>query len=660
MISRNTIDKVFEIARVEEVIGDFVELKRAGSNLKGLSPFVQEKTPSFMVSPTKQIWKDFSSGKGGNVVSFLMEQEQMTYPEAIKYLAKKYNIEIEEVEDTPENKEQASLKESMYLVSEFAQKHYKHNLFQTDEGKSVGLSYFKNRGFTDATIERFGLGYAMDSWSDFSQKALNEGYKSEFLEQTGLSSVNDKGITDRFRARVMFPIYTISGRVAGFGARTLLSDKKVAKYLNSPESEIYHKSKILYGIYQARQSILKNDLCYLVEGYTDVIQMYQSGVENVVASSGTALTPEQVKLISRFTKNITVLFDGDSAGLRASIRGIDIILEEGMNVRVCTFPDGEDPDSFAKKLSNEDFQQYIKQNSHDFIRFKASLLLEQTKHDPIKKAEHIRDMVLSIAKIPDRIKKEIYLKETSKIMDISEEVLANTLAQILQKKQYDDLKKETKTEENNKIIREKTLYKNIFLNTIEQNILKILFNHSFKELEFEEHYNYINDENELDYKIIKRKQLVKDKIFMSLQDDEIEFSNPNFKNIYQSFMNHIQENNSFDLQKYIKEMPLELGQEVSDIYMIDDKYHLDRWESKNIFPKGTTHEQVIVQYVEQTIINYRCALIYKLVEQKMTEIQNTPSENNSDILSEIMLYTDLRKRMLAILGNVTPLNHFNN
>lgn len=659
MISRNTIDKVFEIARVEEVIGDFVELKRAGSNLKGLSPFVQEKTPSFMVSPTKQIWKDFSSGKGGNVVSFLMEHEQLTYPEAIRYLAKKYNIEIEEIEDTTENKEQASLKESLYLISDFAQKHYKNNLFETDEGKSVGLSYFKERGFSNTTIEKFGLGYATNSWSEFSEKAIKEGYKVEFLEQTGLSIVSEKGITDRFRARVMFPIYTISGRVAGFGARTLSTEKKIAKYLNSPETEIYHKSKILYGIYQARQAIAKNDLCYLVEGYTDVIQMYQSGIENVVASSGTALTPEQVKLISRFTKNITVLFDGDAAGLRASVRGIDIILEQGMNVRVCTFPEGEDPDSFARKTPFEDFKNYLIQNSKDFIQFKASLLLEQTKNDPIKKAEHIRDIVMSIAKISDRIKREIYLKETAEIMDISEEVLANTLAQIIKKEQYDSLKKESEATSKSAIVKEASFQKTNFLDVIELNILKVLLNHAFKELEFEEHYNYINDNNELDYKIIKRKQLVKDKIFMSLQGDEIEFSNPKFKDIYLSFMAHIQQNGTFEFEKYIKEMPLELAQEVSTIYMADDKYHLDRWEAKNIFPKGTTNEEVIVQYVEQTIINYRCKLIYKLIEQKATEI-NTDNQDNSEILSEIMLYTDLRKRLLSILGNVTPLNHFKN
>ncbi|RZJ58358.1 MAG: DNA primase, partial [Flavobacterium sp.] len=351
MISKNTIDTVFETARVEEVIGDFVNLKRAGTNLKGLSPFSNEKSPSFMVSPVKQIWKDFSSGKGGNSVAFLMEHEHFTYPEAIRYLARKYNIEIEETEQTDEDKEVANEKESMYLVSEYAQKYFHNTLLNSDEGRAIGYSYFKERGFTGDTINKFGLGYSPEAWDAFSKEALGKGYKLEFLEKTGLTITSENRQIDRFRGRVMFPIQSMSGRVLGFGGRILGNDKKAAKYLNSPESEIYHKSKVLYGIYHAKQAIAKQDNCYLVEGYTDVIQLHQAGVENVVASSGTALTPDQIRLINRLTKNITVLFDGDAAGLRASVRGIDLILEEGMNVKVCTFPNGDDPDSFAKRTS---------------------------------------------------------------------------------------------------------------------------------------------------------------------------------------------------------------------------------------------------------------------------------------------------------------------
>jgi len=389
LISPASIDQVFEAARVEEVIGDFVNLKKAGSNFKGLSPFSDERSPSFMVSPVKQIWKDFSSGKGGNVVAFLMEHEHFTYPEAIKYLAKKYNIEIEETEQTNEQKEQQDERESLYLVSEFASKYFQKILHNTDQGKSIGLSYFKQRGFSEETIKKFDLGYSLDAWQAFTDEALKQGYKLDYLEKTGLTIVKDEKRFDRFKGRVMFPIKSMSGRVLGFGGRILGNDKKAAKYVNSPESDIYHKSKVLYGIFHAKQSIAKEDNCYLVEGYTDVIQFHQTGIKNVVSSSGTALTSEQIRLINRLTKNITVLFDGDAAGLRASLRGIDLILEQGMNVKVCTFPEGEDPDSFAKQNTLEELSLYLVDNAKDFIQFKASILFEESKNDPIKKAETV-------------------------------------------------------------------------------------------------------------------------------------------------------------------------------------------------------------------------------------------------------------------------------
>ena len=433
MISKSTIDQVFDAARVEEVIGDFVQLKKAGSNFKGLSPFSDERSPSFMVSPVKQIWKDFSSGKGGTSVSFLMEHEHFTYPEAIKYLAKKYNIEVEETEQSNEDKIQADARESMYLVSEFASSYFKNILLKTDKGQAIGKGYFKERGFTDMTIETFGLGYSLDEWQAFTDEALKKGYAIEYLEKTGLTIVKEEKRFDRFKGRVMFPIQSMSGRVLGFGGRILTSDKKAAKYLNSPESDIYQKSKILYGLYHAKQSIAKLDNCYLVEGYTDVIQFHQTGIKNVVSSSGTALTSDQIRLINRLTKNITVLFDGDEAGIRASLRGIDLILEQGMNVKVCTFPDGEDPDSFARKKTEQELRQYLENNAKDFIAYKVSLLMKDAKNDPVKKAGLIRDMVTSISKIPDRIQTEIYIQECSRIMDISEEVLFSSLAQIKKK-----------------------------------------------------------------------------------------------------------------------------------------------------------------------------------------------------------------------------------
>ena len=439
MISKRTIEKVFETARVEEVIGDFVQLKKSGSNYKGLSPFTEERTPSFMVSPAKQIWKDFSSGKGGTVITFLMEHEQYSYPEAIKYIANKYNIEVEETERTQEQISQDNEKESLFLVSDFAKNYFKKNLFE-EEGKTVALSYLKERNFNDEIIQKFEIGYSVNAKDNFSKAAIHAGYKLNFLEKTGLTIVKENENIDRFRGRVVFPIRSMSGRILGFGGRILGSSKNIAKYINSPESLIYQKSKVLYGIFESKQSIVKNDNCFLVEGYTDVIKMHQCGISNVVASSGTALTENQIRLINRLTKNITVVFDGDAAGSRAALRGIDLILEQGMNVKICNLPEGDDPDSFVSNKKLEEVQSYLNKNSKDFIVYKASLLLDDSENDPVKKAAVIRDMVESISKISDYIKRELYIKECSSIMNISEQVLYSTLAQIA-KKDFNNLKK---------------------------------------------------------------------------------------------------------------------------------------------------------------------------------------------------------------------------
>ena len=409
MITKESIDKVYDAIRVEEVIGDFIQLKRSGSGYKGLSPFTNERTPSFSVSPAKQIWKDFSSGKGGNAIAFLMEHEHFSYIEAIRYLAKKYNIELEETQQNEEEKNKANEREGLYLVSEFARDYYQQNLLSSEEGKALGLTYFKERGFTDETIATFQLGYALDSWSALTDEAIAKGMNITYLEKTGLTIATEKGRKiDRFKGRVMFPILSMSGRVLGFGGRILSKEKqKEAKYLNSPESDIYHKSNVLYGIFQAKPFIAKEDNCYLVEGYTDVIQLYQRGIKNVVASSGTALTQEQIRLIRRLTPNITILYDGDAAGLRAAIRGVDLILAEGMNVRICTFPEGEDPDSFAKSNSLEEIEAYFKEHTQDFIRFKATSLIQEAQEDPMKRADTIRSMIESISKISDPIKRDL-------------------------------------------------------------------------------------------------------------------------------------------------------------------------------------------------------------------------------------------------------------
>ncbi|MFV0540368.1 MAG: DNA primase [Aestuariibaculum sp.] len=652
MISPSSIDKVFETARVEEVIGDFVQLKKSGSNFKGLSPFSDERTPSFMVSPVKQIWKDFSTGKGGTAVSFLMEHEHFTYPEAIKYLAKKYNIEIEETEQTNEQKEKANERESLYLVSEFANTYFQNILHKTDKGKSIGLSYFKERGFTDETVKKFDLGYAPDEWQAFTDEALKQGYNIDYLEKTGLTIVKDDKRFDRFKGRVMFPIKSMSGRVLGFGGRILVTDKKAAKYLNSPESDIYHKSKVLYGIYSAKQSIAKEDNCFLVEGYTDVIQFHQTGIKNVVSSSGTALTSEQIRLINRLTKNITVLFDGDAAGMRASLRGIDLILEQGMNVKVCTFPDGEDPDSFARKNTLEELSLYLEENAKDFIQFKASVLFEESKNDPVKKAETVRDIVNSISKIPDQIKQEIYVQECARIMDVSEEVLFSTLAQI-SKKELQDANKQYKQEQKAfEVIRQesKSIKKVDVQYLLERKIIEILLLYGSKTEEFEDLVLKENEDGELALEPIKQDAKVFEKVFLDLQDDEMEFSNEQFKTIYYTVIDALNQKGEFNLKNFINTASPDISSEITTILMEDERYSLSDWQRKNIFPKEK-HKSV-AQLVSETILSLRCFLIDQKVKGFQQETANNKSVVNKNVLEEIKDYIGLKMLLSRKLNRV--------
>ncbi|WP_396144192.1 DNA primase [Flavobacterium sp.] len=653
MITKETIDKVYEAARVEEVIGDFVQLKRAGSNFKGLSPFSDERSPSFMVSPAKGIWKDFSSGKGGNAIAFLMEHSQFTYPEAIRFLAKKYNIEVEETELSEEDKVVANEKESLFLVSEFASKYFQDMLLNSEEGKAIALSYFKERGFTNDTIKKFSLGYSPNQWDALTKEALGKGYKLEFLEKTGLTIVGEDKQFDRFKGRVMFPIQSMSGRVLGFGGRILTNDKKAAKYLNSPESDLYHKSKVLYGIFHAKQAIAKQDNCYLVEGYTDVIQMHQAGIENVVSSSGTALTPDQIRLINRLTKNVTVLFDGDAAGLRASIRGIDLILEEGMNVRVCTFPDGEDPDSFAKKTPLQDLIQYFEDNAMDFIQFKASLLMKDAKNDPIKKADLIRDMVASISKIPDRIKREVYIKETSRIMDISEDVLFNTLAQLV-KKDISDLGKKLKEEQTAfEVVKNENpvVAANIDIQyELEQKIIEILLIYGNVEDEFEDVLLKANEKGEMVEVKEMNRYKVYQRIFLSLQEDETELANPLFKSIYDDLITYFNQNETFELEKYLSQLPPELSQEVTSILMNDERESLHNWEAKNIFVKAK--DKTISQYVSETILTLRWFLVNKIIDELKSSVTQETEVDNSETLSMVVDYLGLTNMFSKKLGRV--------
>ena len=649
MISKSTIDKVFESSRVEEVIGDFVQLKKSGSNFKGLSPFSEERTPSFMVSPVKQIWKDFSSGKGGTAITFLMEHEHFTYPEAIKYLANKYNIEVEETEQTDEQKIESDEKESLYLVSDYANKFFQKSLKETDEGKSVGLSYFKERGFAEETINKFQLGYCKDEWTSFTDQAIKDSYKIEFLEKSGLTIVKEDKKFDRFKGRVIFPILSMSGRVLGFGGRTLKTSKSTAKYLNSPESKIYYKSKVLYGLFHAKQEIAKQDNCFLVEGYTDVMRMHERGIRNVVSSSGTALSSDQIRLINRLTNNITVVFDGDSAGINAAFRGIDIILEQGMNVKICNLPEGEDPDSFAKDKNVDELSSYFLENSKDFITYKASLLIEGAKNDPIKKAETIRDMVASISKISDQIKKEIYIKECSSIMDISEEVLYSTLAQI-SKKQISKLNKPTSSPEDSfKVVKNKNEEKSVnVLYELEKKIIEILILYGDKTENFEDLLLKENEAGELVLEPVVKTSKVFEKIYMDLQEDEMEFSNDDFKNIYYIIIENLNKGSNITVDMFANKVPVNIELEITNILMGEEKYRLHDWQRSNIFPKDKS--KTIAQLVNDTILNLRCFLI----DQKVNEFKNKTldSDENKSILDEVLNYSNLKMLLSRKLKRV--------
>lgn len=649
MISKSTIDQVFDTARVEEVISDFVQLKKSGSNFKGLSPFSEERTPSFMVSPVKQIWKDFSTGKGGTSVSFLMEHEHFTYPEAIKYLARKYNIEVEETVQSDSEKAAAGERESMYLVSEYARTYFQNTLLKTDAGKAIGLSYFKERGFTDETIKEFQLGYSTDDWSGLTDAALKKGYQLKYLEQTGLTIVKETKQFDRFKGRVMFPIHSMSGRVLGFGGRILAKNEKAAKYLNSPESDIYHKSKVLYGIYYAKQTIAKEDNCYLVEGYTDVIQFHQKGIKNVVSSSGTALTPEQIRLINRLTKNITVLFDGDPAGIRAALRGIDLILEQGMNVKICTFPLGEDPDSFAKQNTLEELQAYLKENAKDFIAYKASLLMEDAKNDPVAKANLIRDMVTSISKVSDNIQREIYVKECSRIMDISEEVLFSTLAQMGKKAQSEANKSYKQNQKAFEVVKSTSPQVKVDIQyELEQKIIELLLLYGSRKEAFEDLILKENDKGALALEPVIHEVKVFEKIFLDLQEDEMQFTNENFKTLYYTIIDSLNQTDDFVIESFVNHLDPVLASDVTNILMNEERYNLHNWEKNNIFPKPK--DVSIAQLVSETILTLRCFLI----DQKVNEIkQDTQNEvDHRSLLEDVLNYSNLKMLLSRKLSRV--------
>ena len=652
MIKKDTIDKIFEVSRVEEVIGEFVSLKKSGSNYKGLSPFTNEKTPSFMVSPVKQIWKDFSSGKGGNVVAFLMEHEHFSYPDALRFLAKKYNILVEETQETDAEKQKSNQKETLFLINQFAMKFFAKNLLKKNEGLSIGMSYLKERGFSNEIIKKFVIGYSLDLKKDFFKSAIESSFLKENIEKSGLIINNSNDIIDRFRGRVIFPIRSIAGRVQGFGGRILSKKIKTAKYINSPESLIYIKSKVLYGIYEAKKTISNQDLCYLVEGYTDVIQMHQSGIENVVSSSGTALSIDQIQIIKRLTNNVTLLFDSDEAGLRASLRGVDLFLEQGINVKIIVFPDGEDPDSFVKGRKKEDIIKFFNDSSRDFIRFKANLLLKDSLDDPFKKSLAIKDIVVSISKIPDLIQQEIFVKKCSELMNVSEDVLFNVLEQeknniSFKKNKKKVLEKPLELVQNGLTIKKSDLE----LASLEKQIVHILLHYGGEEAFFDEIFLLHGENGQIieESKIIKSK--VYEKIFLDLQQDEVELINPLYQELYVILIELYQTQGNVIVDKLIRNIKPELSKIVSDLFLSDEIYELHNWDRRNVFVKDK--KSLVGQLVSETILSLR----KNLIDQKIKSLVEDSKEkkgllDNPDFLSEVINYQNLKKLLSKKLNRV--------
>ena len=630
MISQKTIDKIFSTIRVEEIIGEYVQLKRAGSNFKGLSPFHDEKTPSFVVSPTKQIWKDFSSGKGGSAITFLMEIENFTYPEALRHAAKKYGIEIEEdkVEYSEEQKKAQTERELLYKIHEVANTFFQEILWDNEEGKAIGLSYFKERELHDDIIKKFQLGYSPEQKDAFTKYALEKGYEKEILEKSGISIFPENTPTgvDRFRERVIFPIHSFSGRVLGFGARILKSNVKTAKYLNSPETEIYHKSNVLYGLNQSKQAISKENLCLLVEGYMDVISLHQSGIENVVASSGTALTTEQIKLIKRLTENVTILFDGDAAGIKASFRSIDMLLAEGMNIRVALFPDGDDPDSFARKHPRDFVENFINTEAKDFIDFKAEILLKEAQNDPIKKAEAIRDIVKSIGFVSNALKQEIFIKEISTKFELSEQSLFNELGV---QKQIVQQHKPSERKETNVVKLEKVqeVLENINpLLVLEEKLVELMLKYG----------DYVLDrktpENEA-YQIT-----VIEEIINHLEEDQCEIISPINQKIIEEIKLGIAQSELRSGNFFMTLMDENIVSKTADALV--NPYELSNWEKHNIY--FSKEEELVDRIVKDVVIRYKREYIIKIINDLKHQITE---ENSEDAYRKIINLTQLKNKI---------------
>ena len=649
MISQDTIASIFDSARVEEVVGDYVTLKKRGVNLIGNCPFHDEKSPSFTVSSTKGIYKCFGCGKAGNSVNFMMDHEQMTYPEALRYLANKYNIEIEEKEQSPEQMQAQSSRESLQIVNSYAQKFFSNQLLNSDEGKSIALSYFKERGYSIETIEKFHLGYNPSKWDSFTSSAIKEGYKEEYLLKAGLTKGEPSKRFDFFKGRVMFPIHNITGRVIAFGGRILTNDKKTAKYFNSPETELYNKSKVLYGLYFAKKDIVKLDNCLLVEGYTDVISMHQRGIENVVSSSGTSLTADQIKLIKRYTPNITILFDGDVAGIKASFRGIDMILKEGLNVKVVLFPDGEDPDSFAKKMSKPEIDDFISTNSKDFIRFKSDLLLDDAKNDPIKKAELVKEILSTVSVITDEVKRSIYMSECSSRFGIAEKALYNELNKILrnnfktERRGNDYSRGEVEVFEYKEEPKAERKYGETDLEYLEKDLIRLLVNYGEKEVVF---FQESEGEEKEEVTIT-----VSDYIVHTLENDEIKFSKSAYQKIFDHYSKLKKKKKPIEVRSLMLNPDVEIVENV--VSLSSQKYELsENWRVKHKIYVST--EDMNLKFaLEHSVL----ALQLKKVEINIQDIQNKLKAGPDDeevekLLSSQLTYIELKKVISDKLNRV--------
>lgn len=644
MIDQFTIERIHDAARIEEVVSEYVTLRRRGVNFIGLCPFHDEKTPSFTVSPSKGICKCFGCGKGGNSVNFLMEVEQISYVEALRVLAKKYNIEIKEKELTAEEKQHQNDRESMLVVNEYASRYFMDQM-HSEEGKAIGLSYFTERGFTESIIKKFQLGYSPEKKDAFTKDALANAYKLDFLVKTGLTVKGDNYQNDRFRGRVMFPIHGLSGKVLGFGGRILKSDAKTAKYLNSPESEVYHKSRILYGIFQAKKEIVKQERCYLVEGYTDVLSFHQSGIENVVASSGTALTPDQIRLINRFTNNITVIYDGDQAGINASLRGIDLILEQNINVKVLLLPDGEDPDSFAKSHSSSELITYIKENETDFIHFKTRLLLESAQGDPVKKAQLIGDIVRSIAIIPNGIVRSVYIKECSNLLDVREEVLYTEINKINRQRKADHNKRSSFQQQDAVLNRphqpqQEVSNINSGVNYEEYELIKYLIRYGDILIKFE-----ILDEkgaiaNEVEMKVC-------DFMINSIEEDELQLNTPLYQRIFDLYKENLDTDTFVPHRFFTNHSDPAISQLAVDI--TTEKYTPRKSDANSSAIEKT--EEKLYELVPRVVYNFKLKVVKTLLEEKLNQLK---TEKDSEVLmqtmSEIQNLNEVKRQLGNILG----------